>query len=164
MRNIKKVFFSCFLSLLLFAVSCKKDPKSDKIEISEEVLDSTLVDSTAIVEIEKPVVKKKKKETKKKTTKKKTKTEIIAVPPGAPAFESVEARKYVRDYERYVANYKRAVEGNDLNAIIKLSDTGNGLIKQYKTVVSKLSKNELVKMNSYVESKSRQIKALAKKI
>ncbi|MDH7446656.1 hypothetical protein [Aquimarina sp. 2201CG14-23] len=154
MRNI---FLSSLLCLLFASiVSCKKDPKSDKLEVVEEVVDSTDV-AEEVVEEKKPVVKKKKKK------KKKPKTDIV--PPGAPSFENTAARKYVRDYEAYVANYKKAVEAKaDMDAFLKLSEASSSLTKQYRTLISTLSGDEIEKMSKYIQKKSQQIDALNKQM
>ncbi|WP_299439261.1 hypothetical protein [uncultured Aquimarina sp.] len=156
---MKNILLSSFLCLLLVsAVSCKKDPKADKVEVIEEVADST--DVVEVVEEKKPVVKKKKK-----PKKKKPKTEIIKVPPGAPTFESTAARKYVRDYEAYVAKYKKAVESKaDMEAFIKLSESSNSLTAQYRKLVATLPAGEIEKMSQYMQKKTKQIDALSRQM
>ncbi|MBQ4822520.1 hypothetical protein [Aquimarina sp. MMG016] len=157
---MKRIVLITFLNLAaLLAVSCKKDPKTDKIEVKEEVQDTIPVMQ---VEDEKPSVKKvtKKKKKKKKTTPKK----VIKVPPGAPTFDDTEARRYVRDYEAYVAQYKKAVAANDMDSFLKLSDASSSLNRQYKSLITKLSSEEMDKMVKYMEKKTKQIDELTKKM
>lgn len=158
---MKNILLSTFLCLMfMFVASCKKDPKSDKVEVVEEVVDST--DVVEVVEEKKPVVKKKKK---KKTTKKKTKTEVIEVPAGAPSFSSVAARKYIRDYEAYVAKYKKAVESKaDMDSFLKLSKASSSLTKQYRELISTLPAGEIEKMSKYMQKKTKQIDALSRQM
>ncbi|MGY3793140.1 hypothetical protein [Aquimarina sp. 433] len=155
---MKNILLSSLLCLLLsFAVSCKKDPKEDKVEVVEEVVDST--DVVEVVEEKKPVVKKKKK------PKKKPKTEEIKLPAGAPSFDSQEAKKYIRDYEAYVAKYKKAVESKaDLDAFLKLSESSTSLTKQYRKLISTLPAEEMEKMSKYMQEKTKQIDALSRQM
>ncbi|WP_299242462.1 hypothetical protein [uncultured Aquimarina sp.] len=158
---MKNILLSSLLCLLLVSVvSCKKDPKSDKVEVVEEVADST--DVVEVVEEKKPVVKKKKK---KKTTKKKPKTNVIEVPAGAPSFNSTAARKYVRDYEAYVSKYKKAVESKaDMDAFLKLSKSSSDLTNQYRKLISTLPAGEIEKMSKYMQEKTKQIDALSRQM
>ncbi|WP_405206259.1 hypothetical protein [Aquimarina sp. LLG6339-5] len=152
MKNILLRSLLCLL--LIFAVSCKKDPKSDKVEVIEEVVDST--DVVEVIEEKKPVVKKKKK-----STKKKPKKETIKLPAGAPSFSSIEAKKYIRDYEAYVSKYKKAVESKaDMDAFLKLSESSSSLTKQYRKLISTLPAGEIEKMSKYMQEKTKQIDAL----
>ncbi|WP_299253900.1 hypothetical protein [uncultured Aquimarina sp.] len=156
MKNIVLVSFLCLL--LVSVTSCKKDLKSDKVEVVEEVVDST--DVVEVVEEKKPVVKKKKK-----TIKKKPKTNEIKVPAGAPSFNSVAARKYVRDYEAYVAKYKKAVESKaDMDSFLKLSEASSSLTKQYRKLISTLPAGEIEKMSKYIQKKTKQIDALSRQM
>ncbi|MBW1296566.1 hypothetical protein [Aquimarina litoralis] len=156
---MKNILLSSLLCLLLsFAVSCKKDPKSDKVEAIEEVVDST--DVVEVVEEKKPEVKKKKK-----PKKKKPKKDEIKVPAGAPTFDSKEARKYIRDYEAYVSKYKKAVESKaDMDAFLKLSESSSNLTKQYRKLISTLSADEIEKMSKYMQEKTKQIDALSRQM
>ncbi len=152
MKNI--VLGSLLFLLLASVVSCKKDPKTDKEEIIEEVVDST--DVVEVIEEKKPVVKKKKIPKKKKPKKK-----VIEVPPGAPTFESEVARKYVRDYEAYVTKYKKAVEAKaDMDSFLKLSEASSSLTRQYRKLISTLPAGEIEKMSKYMNEKAKQIDAL----
>ncbi len=156
---MKNVFLTSFVCVLLMsAISCKKDPKSDTLEVKEELVDTTAVVED-VVEEKKPIAKKKKKETKKKPKK-----ETIALPPGTPNFTSVEARKYVRDYEAYVADYKKAVKSKDMDSFIELSEASSSLTRQYRILISKLSGEEMDKMSKYIQAKSKQIDELSKQM
>ncbi|MFD2561999.1 hypothetical protein [Aquimarina rubra] len=156
---MKNIVLSSLLCLFLVSVaSCKKDPKTDQVEVIEEVVDST--DVVEVVEEKKPVVKKKKK-----TTKKKKKATVIEVPAGAPSFKSTAARKYVRDYEAYVANYKKAVESKgDMDAFLKLSKSSSDLTNQYRKLISTLPADEMEKMSKYMQEKTKQIDALSRQM
>ncbi len=156
-RIMKNIFFLCLF--LLIMVSCKKDPKTDKLEVVEEIVDSTDVVAEEIV-AEEPVAKKKKKP----VAKKKPKDKKIAVPPGAPTFNSRAARKYIRDYEAYIANYKKAVKAKDMDSFLELNEASSSLTKQYRSLISTLSGEEIKKMSKYIQAKSKQIEELSKQM
>ncbi len=158
MKSLSIALLLCLLSI----TSCKKDPKSDKLDVQEEIVDTTTVIKDVIEKKEVVTSKKKKKN---EVTKKKPKEQIIPVPKGAPSFNSVAARKYVRDYEAYVANYRKAVKAHaDMDSFLKLSEASSSLTKQYRTLISTLSGNEIEKMSKYMEAKTKQIDALSKQL
>lgn len=107
----------------------------------------------------KPVVTKKKKTRKKSTTKKKE--QKISVPPSAPSFDNTEARKYVRDYEAYVSNYRKAVKAKDMESFLELNEASNNLTKQYRNLINKLSAEEIDKMSKYMQENTKQIDQLS---
>ncbi|MHA7057103.1 hypothetical protein ACWGOQ_0007785 [Aquimarina sp. M1] len=161
MKNFVSSSLVCLL--LVSVISCKKDPKSDKEEVIEEVIEE-VTDSTdvveEVVEEKKTVVKKKKK-----PRKKKPKSNVVEVPAGAPIFESMAARKYIRDYETYVLKYKKAVESKaDMDAFLKLSESSSDLTKQYRKLISTLPAGEIEKMSKYMQEKTKQIDALSRQM
>lgn len=153
---MKKTFLITLASFSVFLIaSCNKDPKSDKKELKEAVTDTTQV---VAVEEEKPIEPVKKKTTK-KTTKPKKKT--VKLPAGMSSITDKAAIKYIQDYERYVANYKKAVEANDMDSFLKLNEASSSLTKQYTALMTKLSGEDIEKISNYMQEKSKQIDALS---
>ncbi len=158
---MKKTFLITIFCLLLFSIpSCKKDPKSDKIDPVEVVQDSTQVAVEEVVEEKKPVVKKKKKT----TTKKKPVDKSMRIPGTAYSTKNVDAKSYIRNYERYVSNYKKAVASQNTEAFFKLSDESNALTRQYNQLMSKLPGEEIEKLSKYMQIKSQQLAELSAKM
>ncbi|WP_103068655.1 hypothetical protein [Aquimarina sediminis] len=157
---MKTPILTIFLSIMVLSViSCKKDPKSDKLEVVEEVVqDSTIVIAEEVVEEKKPVVKKKKKTTKKKST---TKDKTLRIPGTFDSTDNSYVKKYVRDYERYVSNYKKAVESNDMDSFLKLSDASSDLTRQYSRLMNILPGEEITKLSEYMQVKSEQLAKLS---
>ena len=144
--------------------SCKSDPKTDKQDLKEAQVDTTEVvdiEEEKIVEEKKPVTKKITAKKKKATTPKK---EAYKVPAGAPTFSDAAARKYIIDYEKYVAAYKKAVEANDMESFVKLNDASKSLNQQYNALIEKLSAEELAKMSNYIQEKTQQLNELSEKM
>ncbi|WP_108867277.1 hypothetical protein [Aquimarina aquimarini] len=151
-----------FCATLLLAGSCKKDPKADKLDVVEVVKDSTNVAVEEVVEEKKPEKPKKKKATKKKTVETKEKT--TRIPGTSFSTDNSFAKKYIKDYERYVANYKKAVEANDMDSFLKLSDASSSLSKQYTRLISVLPGEEIEKLSKYMQVKSDQLTKLSEKM
>ncbi len=164
---MKKTILTTFLCLLLVSViSCKKDPKTDKLDAVEVVQDSTDVTIEEVVEEKKPVVKKKKKTTKKKKKKKK-KTVVdgaMRIPGTSISTNNSYSKKYIRDYEKYVRNYKKAVEAHDMDSFLKLSSASSDLSRQYNRLMNILPGEEIEKLSEYMQLKSKQINELSSKM
>lgn len=165
MKNfIFGIFLCLFLSLI---ISCKNDPKPDQTETVEVAVDSidvveAVVEEEEVVEKKKPVAKKEKETSKKKkttTTKKPEKKQITG--PGIPSFDSSLARTYVRNYETYIVNYKKAVNANDMDSFLKLSEASSDLTKQYNQLVSKLSSEDMQKLSKYMQAKTVQLNKIS---
>ncbi len=161
---MKKTILTTFLCLLLVSViSCKKDPKTDKLDAVEVVQDSTDVAIEEVVEEKKPVVKKKKKTTKKK--KKKTVADgAMRIPGTSISTNNSYSKKYIRDYEKYVRNYKKAVEAHDMDSFLKLSSASSDLSRQYNRLMNILPGEEIEKLSQYMQLKSKQINELSAKM
>ncbi len=158
---MKKNIFISFLSIiLLFAISCKKDIKLDKLDTVEVVKDTTEV----VIEEKKPEVQKPKK--KKKTTSKKkgNSNKSMRIPGTSWYTDNADSKKYIKDYERYVYNYKKAVNAHDMDSFIKLGKASSSLSKQYLSLMSKLPGDEIEKLSEYMKVKSNQIDELSKKM
>ena len=143
--------------------SCKKDPKTDTLDVQETVQDSTEVAAEEVVEEKKPVVKKKKKTTKKK---KKVSPEdrTMRIPGTRLTTDNSYAKKYIRDYEKYVSNYRKAVEAHDMDSFLKLSDASSDLSRQYNRLINILPGEEIEKLSTYMQVKSKQLAALSAKM
>lgn len=160
---MKKIL--CIITIVGVALlsSCKGDPKTDKQDLIEAIKDTTVVTQV----VEEDVIVEEKKPVKKKTTPKKKpaqKKETYKVPTGAPTFSDAAARKYIIDYEKYVAAYKKAVEANDMDSFVKLNDASKSLNNQYNALIEKLSAEELAKMSDYIQEKTEQLNKLAEKM
>ncbi len=158
---MKKNFLTAFICVLLIGVtSCKKDPKTDKLEVVEEVQDSTQIAVEEVVEEKKPVVKKK------KTTKKKKDNvdKPLRIPGTSEKTNNSYSKKYIKDYEKYVANYKKAVEAHDMDSFLKLSSASSDLSRQYTRLMSILPGEEIEKLSKYMAVKSKQINALSEQM
>ncbi|WP_109852754.1 hypothetical protein [Aquimarina sp. AU58] len=160
---MKTPILSIFLCLILLSVvSCKKDPKTDTVDPVEIPRGDT---SNFIEETEKekkPVVKKKKK-----TTKDKKATEddnTLHIPGIFDTTDNSYSKKYIKDYERYVENYKKAVEANDMDSFLKLSDASSDLSKQYNRLMNILPGEEIQKLSEYMQVKSEQLAELSSKM
>ncbi len=151
----------------LFNFSCKKDPKSDKLEVVEKVEDSTAVAVEEVVEEEKkPVVKKKKKPVKKDKQDGKKEYEktgvFISIPgTGGATTSNTDAKKYIRDYERYISEYKKAVEAKDMDSFLKLNEASSNLTKQYNSLMTKLSGEDIENISKYMQVKTKQLNELS---
>ncbi len=150
---------------LLANFSCKKDPKSDKLEVVEKVEDSTAVAVEEIVEEKKPAVKKKKKTVKKNKNDGKKEFErnskFIPIPGTGAKTSNTDAKKYIKDYERYISNYKKAVEAKDMDSFLKLNEASSDLTKQYNSLMTKLSGQEIENISKYMQIKSAQLNKLS---
>ncbi|WP_062059229.1 hypothetical protein [Aquimarina longa] len=164
MRKPILTIFVC--TLLLSVISCKKDPKSDALDVVEEVQDSTKVAVEEVVEEVKPKVKKKKKVTGKRDGKKEFErtNKLIPIPGTSGHTSNPDTRKYIKDYERYVANYKKAVEAKDMDSFLRLSDASSDLSRQYNALMTKLPGEEIEKLSEYMQVKSDQLTKLAEKM
>ncbi|MFC5045243.1 hypothetical protein ACFSTE_17035 [Aquimarina hainanensis] len=147
--------------ILLVAFSCKKDPKTDKVEQIETTQDTTAVAEEEVVE-KKKTPKPRKVTKKKKAVKKEEKEEVKIA--GVPTFTDSQAKKYVRDYEAYIANYKKAVEAHDMDSFLKLNEASSNLSRQYSQLITKLSGEDIEKLSRYVQAKSAQVAKLAEKM
>ena len=163
--------FSFLISSFVF-ISCHSDPKSDKVTLNR-VKDSIITTKESSIAEKQEEVKSKKKKVLdtsikniKKQSKFKPKNEKVKIdlPSGAPSFKGDEARRYVRDYERYVSNLKKAVEAKDIESFLKLGDASSNLTKQYNTLIGKLPADEIAKMSKYMKQKTRQLDELTKKM
>ncbi len=166
---MKKIFFVTLLAVtLLFAISCKKDPKTSNFEAVEYPVDSTYIEGEDKgVIIKNPATKKKPVAKKKKTTAKKKTTEedgVMRIPGTFERTNNSYSKKYIRDYEKYVSNYKKAVEAHDMDSFLKLNDASSDLSKQYTRLMSILPGEEIEKLSKYIEIKSKQINALSAKM
>ncbi|WP_378188053.1 hypothetical protein ACE939_06440 [Aquimarina sp. W85] len=166
MRNFLKITF--FVLATATIVSCKKDPKSDSTELQEQMVDTLPVVEEPVV-VEKPVVKKK-KVVKKQKTKEEIQAESIKKltiemkSKGLPTFKESPAMIYIKRYEKYVADYKRAVEANDMDSFLKLSDASSALSREYRSLLNSLEGEDVEKMSKYMQAKSKQIDALSAKM
>ncbi len=159
---MKNTILITFLSLIMLSfVSCKQDPKSDKLDAVETVKDSTSVAVEEVVEDVKPVVKKKKTPKKKKTVKV---DKPMRIPGTSYSTKNVDAKSYIKNYERYVSNYRKAVTSQNTEAFFKLSDESNNLTKQYNRLMSKLPGEEIEKLSKYMQIKSQQLAELSAKM
>ena len=160
---MKKYLLSTIIIGTTLVLSCKSDPKTDKQDLKEAV-----EDTTEVVDVEVDEIVEEKKPVKKKITKKKktttTKKETYKVSAGAPTFSDAAARKYIIDYEKYVAAYKKAVEANDMESLVKLNDASKSLNQQYNALIEKLSAEELAKMSNYIQKKTQQLNELSEKM
>ncbi len=155
MKNI--FFISFFLIFSIVVVSCNKDVKSSEgSEITEEVIDSIVVVDEVAEPIVEEVVKEKVKPKKKKVTQ--------PTGPGIPLFSGDEAKKYVREYERYVRNYKKAVEAKDMESFLNLNKASSSLSRQYNSLISKLPPEEIQKLSDYMQIKSKQLNKLSEQM
>lgn len=163
---MKKILLVILLGVI---IACQGDPKSDKLELKEAVEDTTAV---AKVEEKKAKVKKVVKKKRRKSTKKKSsavavatpkKVEIV-VPSNMVEVEDAAARKYINDYENYVSSYKKAVDANDMDSFLKLSDASSNLTKQYQSMVSRLSEKDMELLSSYMLEKTKQLNELSKRM
>ncbi|WP_271766874.1 hypothetical protein [Aquimarina algiphila] len=168
---MKKTILTIFLSaVLLSAFSCKKDPKSDTLDTVEVARGDT---SDFVEEVDKekePEVEKKKKPNKKKKSdldgkKDFEKTNKLIPIPGTSGYtKNSAAKKYIKDYEKYVANYKKAVEAHDMESFLKLNEASSDLTKQYNSLMTKLSGEEIENISKYMQAKSKQLNALSAKM
>ncbi|GAA4271886.1 hypothetical protein U6A24_22555 [Aquimarina gracilis] len=171
---MKKTIFVTFLGVtsLLLIASCKKDPKGaniNELEAVEYPVDSTDVSSDKGVVVNAPGAKKKKSTTKKKkttSTKKNTTTDNgeMRIPGTFERTNNSYAKKYIRDYEKYVSNYKKAVEAHDMDSFLKLNSASSDLSRQYTRLMSILPGEEIEKLSKYMEVKSKQINELSAKM
>lgn len=162
---MKKTTLSMLIfGLLLSVFSCMKDPKSDKVDAVKEIVqDSTNIATEEVVEEKKPVVKKKKKATKKKN--RTVKKDVTMRIPGTPnSTNNSYSKKYIRDYEQYVANYKKAVDAHDMDSFLKLSSASSDLSRQYNRLMSILPGEEIEKLSLYMQVKSKQLADLSAKM
>lgn len=162
--NINYLFYG---SLVIgFSFSCNQDPKIERIKNSELGLDTLQVENTrASVSLDTvPMVEKKEipKQISKPKAKPKPVAKKISVPKGAPSFKSTAARRYVRDYEAYVANYRKAVKSQGMDELLKLDKASASLTKQYRELMTQLSPDELDKLSQYMKKKSKQIDELSR--
>ncbi len=161
---MKKTILSILIIALFLSVfSCMKDPKSDKVDAIKEVAeDSTKIAVEEVVEEKKPVVKKKKTTKKKKKTVRKDVTMRI---PGTPnSTDNSYSKKYIKDYERYVSNYKKAVNAHDMDSFLKLNSASSDLSRQYSRLMSILPGEEIEKLSLYMQVKSKQLADLSAKM
>jgi len=165
---MKKILLVILLGVI---IACQGDPKSDKLELKEAVEDTTAV--TEVNEV-KPKVKKVVKKKRKKSTKKKSSVVAVAtpkkveipVPTSMKELQNSTARNYIKDCEQYVANYKKAVESNDMEAFLKLSDESSNLTKQYQSMISdpNLSEQDMKLLSSYMLETTKQLNELSKRM
>jgi hypothetical protein len=144
-------------------ISCKKEVKTDSFDTVEVPRGDT---SNFIEEVdEESKVKKKKKSTKKnKPTKKEGDDKILHIPGTFDETDNPHSKKYIRDYERYVANYKKAVEAKDMDSFLKLSDASSDLSRQYSKLMNILPGKEIEKLSEYMQVKSEQLAELSSKM
>ncbi|TPN89247.1 hypothetical protein [Aquimarina algicola] len=167
---MKKQILTVFVCVTLLLVSsCKKDPKSDNLEVVEKVQDSTQIVASETIEEEKPEPQKKKEKKKKDPERDGKKdfertSKLIPIPGTSDRTENADAKRYIRDYEKYVSNYKKAVEAKDMDSFLKLNDASSSLSKQYNELMTKLSGEEIEKMSKYMQVKSRQLAELSAKM
>lgn len=160
---MKSPILTVFICLVLLCVfSCKKDPKSDKMYAVEVVEDSTNLAVEEVIEEKKPVVKKKKKSTKKKKANEDDKT--MRIPGTFDSTDNSFSKKYIRDYERYMANYKKAVEASDMDSFLKLSDASSDLSRQYNRLMNILPGDEIGKLSEYMQVKSEELAKLSEQM
>ncbi|WP_024769062.1 hypothetical protein [Aquimarina macrocephali] len=163
---MKTPILTIFLCLaLLSVVSCKKEAKTDNLEPVEVARGDT---SDFIEEVdEESEAKKKKKSTKKKKPAKKESTtddKTYHIPGTFDTTDNTYSKKYIKDYERYVANYEKAVEANDMDSFLKLSDASSDLSKQYNRLMNILPGEEIEKLSEYMQVKSEQLAELSSKM
>lgn len=167
MRLVSICLSIFFTSSLLF--SCKKDPKQDKEPIIEEVVDSTEIKEAVIPKLieeekvlEKKIVKKKNEKTHDGDKKYSRTTNKIPLPPGAPDIQDQIVRKYIRDYENYIVEYRKAVNSDDFDTFLKLSKTSSKLTDQYRSVVDRLSGDDVKMMSDYIKKKTKEIEEISR--
>ncbi len=168
---MKKPILTIFLSVLLLSVfSCKKDPKTDNLDTVEFARGDTSDFVEEVEEEKKPEVKKNKKTTKQKKSDLDGKKDIekanklIPIPGTSGYTKNSAAKKYIKDYEAYVANYKKAVEAHDMDSFLKLNEASSDLTKQYNSLMTKLSGEEIENISKYMQAKSKQLNALSAKM
>lgn len=161
---MRKTFLLALVGFIIIAIvsSCKGDPKSDKQELKEAVKDTTAVVAVEEEKPEKEPVKSKPK--KKKSKPKPKKTQEIKLPKGMTSITDEAAKKYIRDYERYVVNYKKAVDANDMDSFLKLNDASSSLSRQYNSLMSTLSGEDIEKISKYMQEKTVQLNKLSEKM
>jgi len=71
------------------------------------------------------------------------------------------AKKYIYDYENYVARYRKAVAAKDMDSFLRLSDASSSLSRQYTKLMSILPGEEIEKLSQYMDIKSKQLNQLS---
>ncbi len=169
---MKKTICIIFLSVLalLSVTSCKKDSRTNDFEAVEYPVDSTYIEgedkgvvikNAVTKKKNKPAAKKKKTSTKKKTVKEEG---TMRIPGTFERTNNSYSKKYIKDYERYVSNYKKAVEAHDMDSFLKLNSASNDLSRQYSRLMSILPGEEIEKLSKYMEVKTKQMNDLSAKM
>lgn len=156
----KSILISLLCLIVLCVTACKKDPKMDQVNPEEIIQDSLKVATEKVEEEKKPVEKKKPKKKKPKKDAKK-KNQPTSIPGTSLSTSNEDAKKYIKNYERYVSNYRKAVESKDTESFFKLSDESNALTQQYNQLMSKLPGEEIEKLSKYMQIKSDQLAELS---
>ena len=162
----KPILIISFCVIILSMVSCKKDPKSDTVDTTVE----TVMPDSIRVAVSEEIEKEKTKVTKKKSApvEKKKPTEedkgVMRIPGTFDSTSNSYTKKYIKDYEKYILDYKKAVEAKDMDSFLKLNDASSSLSKQYNRLMNILPSEEIQKVSEYMQVKSEQLAKLSAKM
>lgn len=161
----KPILIISLCTVLLSIVSCKKDPKSDTPDTTVETVmpDSIRVAVSKEIEKEKKVIKKKKAPVEKKKPTEEDKG-IMRIPGTFDSTDNSYTKKYIKDYEKYIVDYKKAVEAKDMDSFLKLNDASSSLSKQFNRLMNILPSEEIQKVSEYMQVKSEQLAKLSEKM
>lgn len=133
---MKKILLStATIAIIMMQVSCNKETKN------------TAKEETAT---EKVVTTKKEAEEVKET--------------GAPAFDSKEVQEYVKAYDAYIEEYKKAAESKDMNAFAALGQKGQELATKSQELNGKISAEDAQRLGAYMAEKATLIQEYSKKM
>ncbi len=161
----KPILIISLCTVLLSIVSCKKDPKSDTVDTTVETVmpDSIREAVSEEIEKEKAVIKKKKAPVEKKKPKEED-NGIMRIPGTFDSTDNSYTKKYIKDYEKYMVDYKKAVEAKDMDSFLKLSDASSSLSKQFNRLMNILPSEEIQKVSEYMQVKSEELAKLSEKM
>lgn len=161
----KPILIISLCTVLLSIVSCKKDPKSDTVDTTVETVmpDSIRVAVSEEIEKEKTVIKKKKVPVEKKKPTEEDKG-VMRIPGTFDSTDNSYTKKYIKDYEKYILDYKKAVEAKDMDSFLKLNDASSSLSKQFNRLMNILPSEEIQKVSEYMQLKSEQLAKLSEKM
>ena len=123
---MKSPLIITLLSILMMSfLSCKKDVKDERTDTVQTIPISDTTRLRLEENVKERVVdqKKNKSEKKKASIKKDSKknSAVLHIPGTFETTENSFSKKYVKDYEEYVTNYKKAVNAKDMDSFLKLS-------------------------------------------
>ncbi|MFC5045537.1 hypothetical protein ACFSTE_18470 [Aquimarina hainanensis] len=134
----KTVLNLALIVAVVFATSCKNEAKTENADTTTEKVEET---------------KEEKKEEKKEET----------AATNVPSFSNEKVQEYVKAYEAYIAEYRKAAESKNVTALGALGEKGQELATKSQELTANLSGDDVQKFTEYMMAKGKELQELSNK-